>query len=425
MGEFIEWGSIKVLTKTPSTAIIAPMLQREIYLKRLRPAYHDELIKVITGMRRSGKSILLRQIQNELLAQGIAPSRLLTFNFEDISLDKYIADPLLLHTHIKTRLTGTDKYYLFFDEIQLLPGFERIINSLRATSNVSIFITGSNSQLLAGELATLLSGRYLSLQLFPFCFREFLQFHQVAAADYRSAFDDYLQWGGLPFVASTTSREEKASYIQDLFNSIVLRDVVERHKIKNTLLLNRIIQYLLINLGHEFSANSISRFLKNEHADETSVDTIISYLAYLDEAMFTQKISRFDVHGKAVMKTLEKHYLADLAFMRLSKDKREAYRPGRLENVVCLELLARGQKVYTGKTKTGEIDFVSFDQDNLATYYQVASRLLDPATSEREFGAFDDVKDHYPKVVLSEDTFDYSRQGMRHYNLIDWLTREP
>ena len=397
------------------------MLIRELYLKRLRPLYQSELIKVITGLRRCGKSVLLQQIQAELRHQGVPRSHLLYYNFEDFTHSHYLTNPHQFHTDVKNHFRDDQLYYLFLDEIQQLQDFERVINSLRATCHVSIFITGSNSQLLSGELATLLSGRYLTLQMYPFTFQEFITCRDFSPPDYRSAFEQYLTWGGLPFITYSHHPSEKSSYINDLYHSIILKDVIARSGLKNTLLLDRIIQYLLINLGHEFSARSIARFLKNELSDDTSVDTIINYLTALDYALFTHKISRFDVKGKSVMKTLDKHFLSDLAFMRLSKSRQESYRPGRLENIVCNQLLAQGHQVYTGKTKTGEIDFVAYDQDHQPSYYQVATTLIEPQTEKREFAAFSDINDNYPKIVLSEDTFDYSRQGIQHYNIIDWL----
>ena len=383
--------------------------------------YHSDLIKVITGVRRCGKSVLLRQIMAELADQGITSDHLVYLNFEDYANAKY-TDTDAFYQYLRERIIDGQRYYLFFDEIQQVHDFERVINSFRATENVSIFITGSNSQLLSGELATLLTGRYVSLFMLPFTFREFVAFRQDTGMSSERLFDEYLYWGGMPRVCQSESAIEKNLYIQDLYNTIALKDVMERGRVKNPQTLSKINQLLLTNLGKTISANSIVNYLKNEHLS-IAPDTVINYISQLNQALLFNKLNRFDIKGKTVLRTLEKHYLADLCFLRLRTSQTETNPSGRLENIVCNELLSRHYQVYIGKTDKGEIDFAARNLAGEWSYFQVCATLQQAATRQREFSAFTGIPTDGKKIVLSRDSDNYSQGDIQHFNAVDWLLR--
>jgi len=363
------------------------MIKRELYLSKIRDSYDSELIKVIVGVRRSGKSVLLNQIIEELKEKGINEEHIIYINFEDYEYIDY-TEPKKFHSYIKNRIKDKEKYYLFFDEIQNVDEFEKVINSFRATLNVSIFITGSNSKLLSGELATHLSGRYISIRIMPFTFKEFLELKSKNGKEIEKeeAFLEYLEWGGMPQIYNTDSMQERKLYLKDLYNTVILKDIVERNKIKDINLLNRVIQFIMENIGGILSANSITSYLKNEKL-KTSADTILNYVEYINNSLVINKVNRYDIRGKNVMATLEKYYLTDLGLLQLKKSPIEKKIGGRLENIVYNELIARGYDVYIGKTDKGEIDFV-IDDFGERTYIQVADYLSSDEVVEREFGAY-------------------------------------
>ena len=292
------------------------MIKREMYLKKIRNSYDSELIKVIMGMRRCGKSVLLEQIMEEIKEKGIKPDHIIYINFEDYDFLEY-TDPKKFNEYIKSQVKDKDKYYLFFDEIQNVNDFERVINSFRATMNVSIFITGSNSKLLSGELATVLTGRYISIKMMPFTYSEFLELKKSKNEEITTkTFDEFLEWGGMPLIYNTSDELERKMYLRDLYNAIILKDIVERNKIKDIQLLNRIIQFMMANIGGVLSSNSIARYLRNEKIN-TSVDTVMNYINYITTSSIFNKVNRYDIRGKSVMSTLEKYYLTDLGLLML------------------------------------------------------------------------------------------------------------
>jgi len=393
------------------------MLKRELYLKKLRASYHTDLVKVITGVRRCGKSVLLQQIMAELQACGISDDHIIYLNFEDFDNIVY-TEPEKLHQFLKSKITDCSRYYLFFDEIQEVANFERVINSWRSTHGCSIFITGSNSKLLSGELATYLTGRTVSIQMYPFCFREFVCWRH-SGADTDELFDEYLRWGGFPQVWAQEDEQLRKAYLNDLYHMILIRDIIIREKIKNVDMLNRIAWFLFANLGSLVSANSIAHFLKNERLS-ISVDTVLNYIEYLDAAMVFSRARRFNLKGKAVMRTQDKQFLADLGLLRL-KNTAEKNDSGKLENLVYNELLLRHDRVYVGKTEDGEIDFIGDDLSEGTTYYQVALTALDDDVFEREIAPFRQIDDNLPKVLLTLDRQDLSTDGYRHFNVVNWL----
>lgn len=396
------------------------MIKREMYLKKIRDSYDSELIKIIVGVRRSGKSVLMTQIIEELRERGIKENHIIYINFEDYDYTEY-TKPREFNKYVKDKIVDKEKYYLFFDEIQNVEDFEKVINSFRATMNVSIFITGSNSKVLSGELSTHLAGRYISIKMMPFTFSEYLELqeNQGRKKDKDEAFLEYIEWGGMPQIYNSTSIQERKMYLRDLYNTVILKDIVERNKIKDVNLLNRVIQFMMENIGGVISANSITKFLKSDNIT-TSVDTILNYIEYINNSMIASKVSRYNIRGKSVMSLLEKYYLVDLGLLQLKSSPIEKKVGGRLENVVYNELIARGYDVYIGKTDNGEIDFV-IDNFGQRFYIQVADYLSSDEVIEREFGAYKNVPDNFPKYVLTMDKIDYSKNGIIHKNIIDWL----
>ena len=396
------------------------MIKREMYLKKIRDSYDSELIKIIVGVRRSGKSVLIMQIIEELKEKGIDENHIIYINFEDYDYTDY-TNPKEFNKYVKEKIKDKKKYYLFFDEIQNVQDFEKVINSFRATMNVSIFITGSNSKVLSGDLATHLAGRYISIKMMPFTFSEYLELQKSQGINKEKDeyFVEYIEWGGMPQIYNSTSMQERKMYLRDLYNTVILKDIVERNSIKDVNLLNRVIQFMMENIGGVISANSITKFLKSDNIT-TSVDTVLNYVEYINNSMIASKASRYNIRGKSVMTLLEKYYLVDLGLLQLKSSPIEKKVGGRLENIVYNELLARGYYVYIGKTDNGEIDFV-VDNFGDRFYIQVADYLSSDEVIEREFGAYKNVADNFPKYVITMDKMDYSRDGIIHKNIIDWL----
>ena len=393
------------------------MLKRELYLKQIREFYDSDLIKILVGIRRCGKSVILEQIIDELKDKRISENHIIYVNFEFVEFEE-LTDYKKLNSYIKEKIVDDSKYYLFFDEIQNVDNFEKVINSLRASVNVSIFITGSNSRLLSEELSTVLSGRYVSFKINPLSYKEVLELLEEKDSNDK-IFEDYLKWGSLPNRFEFKKEESIKNYLYGVFDSIILRDVVERLKIRDTTLFNLILQYIIDTIGREFSAENIMNFLKNEGRDVSTL-TIYSYLDALCKALLIRKIYRYDIHGRAVLKTLNKYYVTDLGIAQIKNNKTEIDKSYAIENVVCNELIIKGYDVYTGKSKKGEIDFVATKPDK-KIYIQVAYSIPNEETKKREFGAYNIINDNYPKYVISLDKLNYEYNGIKHINLIDFL----
>ena len=390
------------------------MLKREIYLKRIRPFYNSDLVKILVGIRRCGKSVLLKQIIEELKNTNISEDHIVYINFEYIEYEELL-DYKKLNKFIKNKIKDDKIYYLFFDEIQNVSQFEKVINSLRASSNVSIFITGSNSKLLASELSTVLSGRYVTFKIKPLSYKEVTQLLDTKD----DVLDDYIKWGGLPNRFEFNDEESIKNYLYNVYDSIILRDIVERLKLQDINLFNLILQYIIDTVGREFSSTNIIKYLKNE-GREISNSTLYSYLDALCKCFLIQKIYRYDIHGKTILKTLNKYYMTDLGIAQIKNNNFEINKGFALENVIYNELLIRGYDVYIGKTKDGEVDFIAA-KEGKKEYYQVCYMLNSNTVINREFSAFDSIDDNYPKYVLSLDKEDFSRNGIIHKNIIDWL----
>ena len=393
------------------------MLKRELYLKRIREFYDSDLIKILVGIRRCGKSVILEQIIEELKNKGIDENHIIYVNFEFIEFEE-LTDYKKLNAYVKERIQDDKMYYLFFDEIQNVDNFEKVVNSLRASKKVSIFITGSNSRLLSEELSTVLSGRYVSFRINPLSYKEVLELRGMEKST-DEVFEDYMKWGSLPNRFEFESEEAIKNYLYGVFDSIILRDVVERLRIRDTALFNLILQYIVDTIGREFSAENIMNFLRNE-GREVSTLTIYSYLDALCKALLIRKVYRYDVHGKAVLKTLNKYYVTDLGIAQIKNNKTEIDRCYAIENIVYNELIIKGYDVFTGKTKKGEIDFVA-TKPNKKIYIQVAFSIPNEDTKNREFGAYSVITDNYPKYVISLDKLNYEYNGIKHLNLIDFL----
>ena len=395
------------------------MIKREEYLKKIRGFYDQDLIKVITGIRRSGKSTLLKQIIDELKDKGVNQERIIYINFEDIEMS-FIKNDIDLNSYIKKKIKDDEKYYLFFDEIQNVIDWEKAVNSFKATKNVSIFITGSNSNLLSGELATLLAGRYVSFKIQPFSFKEVCELKGIEEKEkIEKAFEDYMKWGGMPQRFYFNDEQETKNYLMDLYDSIVVKDIISRYKVKDVELLNKILEYLMSTPAQQFSVTNIVNYLKSESRN-CSNETLYNYLSYITNSFIMNKAKRYDIKGKRVLSTNDKYYLTDLGLGQVKSPIKAKGKGSVLENIVYNELINRGYEVLVGKSDSFEIDFIAsyFDEK---IYVQVAYILADDDVIEREFGAFKEIQDNYPKYVLTMDKLDFSQNGIIHKNVIDWL----
>jgi len=395
------------------------MIVREQYLARIRPFYESDLIKVIIGIRRSGKSVLLKQIETELIERGVNSNHIIYLNFEDLE-NAFIENELDLHQYIKGQLIDNEKYYLMFDEIQNVNNFEKAINSFRATLNCSVFLTGSNGKLLSGELATHLSGRYVSFKIMPFSFKESCRVKKINRDAVRDEdFLEYLNYGGMPQRFLMQSESEIKVYLRDLYNSIVLKDIVLRSRLKEIDILNRIVEYMVMNTSQTFSAKSISSYFESINR-KVSTETIYQYLEHITTSLIMNRAMRFDIRGKRILTRSDKYYLTDLGLAKINNTGFKTEMGALIENVVYNELINRGHDVYVGKTQNSEIDFIVMDGVN-RTYYQVAYLLADEKVIQREFGAYESVTDSFPKFVISMDKPDFSRDGIKHLNIINFL----
>lgn len=401
------------------------MIKRELYMKRIRPFINTDLIKVMTGIRRCGKSVMLELIKEELIESGVSSTQFISINFEDMRY-AHLLTAKALHDEITQKASSIEgKVYLFFDEIQEVQDFEKCINSLRVSLDCDIYITGSNAKLLSGELATYLGGRYVEFVIYPFSFGEFLELYRSISPNdsTQQCFQKYLLVGGMPYLASLRYEEEPSKqYLLDLFNSVELKDIIKRNKVRDVDLLERIIAYVTTNVGTTFSATSLAKFLKNEHRT-VAPETILNYIKYCCDAYLFYQVKREDLQGKQVLASNEKYYIADHGI-------REAVFSGNtkdinliLENIVYLELLRRGYKVTVGKTGDKEIDFVCHKSGE-KLYVQVAYLLASEETINREFGVYTNIRDNYPKYVVSLDEFDMSQNGIKHRNIRDFLLAE-
>ena len=398
------------------------MIQRERYINNIKPFIGKDIVKVLTGIRRSGKSVMLRLIQEEIQRQGVVETQFISFNFESMENADFCTASSL-YQELKRRIALIQgKVFLFFDEIQEVEQWEKCINSARVDFDCDIYITGSNAKLLSGELASYLGGRYVEFVVFPFSFEEYLESIKQENKDtsVTEEFKNYLEMGGMPFLVNLRyDKEASLQYLRDVYNSVLLKDVVQRNNIRDVELLERMILYFLDNVGHSFSARSISNYLKQENR-KVSAETILNYIKAFCDAYLFMKLRREDLQGKKILSVNEKYYSVDHGLREAILGTNTRNIDQVLENIVCVELLRRGYTVTIGKNGEKEIDFIAKkNKDKL--YIQVAYLLAGSETIEREFGIYDSVRDHYPKYVLSLDELDMSRNGIKHLNIRDFL----
>jgi len=400
------------------------MTKRELYIEKIKPFIDKDIIKVLTGIRRSGKSVMLKLIMEELKQNKIDEKQFININFENL-INRELTTADKLHEYILKKASEIKKKcYIFLDEIQEVKDWEKCINSLRVNEeyDFDIYITGSNAKLLSGELSTYLAGRYVEFVIYPFSFKEFLETLKSIQQDVstREAFQKYVKFGGMPFLYNLAFEEEASlQYLKDIYSSIILKDITQRNKIRDTDLLERVISYLIMNVGNNFSATSISKFFKSENR-KVSVETILNYIKAAEESFLIYRVSRDDLIGKKVLNVNEKYYIADHGMREaiLGSNQRDINQI--FENIIYLELLRKGYTVRVGKVDNLEVDFVC-TKGNEKIYVQVAYLLASSETIEREFTSLEKIDDNYPKYVISMDEFDMSRNGIKHINIIDFL----
>ena len=394
------------------------MVKRDLYLNRISSLIDNDIIKIIVGVRRCGKSYMFNLIMDELLERGISKDNILLINFESAKY-RNVSNPRELDLLVRDLTKDMNgKIYMFFDEIQNVDGWEKSINSFRVDYDCDIYLTGSNSKLLSRELATHLAGRYMEIKMYPFSFKEYLDYKKTAPN--KKAFTDYLIFGGFPFLLSLESEIDKTEYLNDIFNSIFLKDIIERYNVRDAGLLTRIVDFILGNTGKIVSSKSISDYLRSKEKIKVSPKTIYNYLDYLTNACLLYKVQREDLKGKKILSINEKYYCVDQGFNQVRIGRNQVNNSRIMENIVYFELLRRGYEITIGCVGKYEIDFVCKKMGE-KIYVQVTRELSQEDTIEKEFRPLLLVKDNYPKYVISTDEFDMSQYGIIHRNIFDFL----
>lgn len=400
------------------------MINRPNYLQQLKPFINTPLIKVMTGIRRSGKSTVMKLLREELISQGIAEQQIIHINFESFAFSDF-KTANKLYMLVKEKILTTDKYYLLLDEIQEVSEWEKAVNAFMVDFNLDLYITGSNSHLLSSELSTYLAGRYVEIPIFTLSFQEFLDFKTAYSPETSSnptaLFHEYLRKGGFPMV-HTANYEAETVYkiVQDIYASVILRDTVQRHKIRDVELLERIVKYAFDNIGNTFSGKNVADYFKSQQR-KIDLNTVYNYLKALESAFILHRVERFDIKGKEILKTQEKFYLGDVSLLYATMGFRTSLISGILENLVYLELKRRGYQVYIGKLDKQEIDFIAQKQ-NEKIYIQVAYKLESEETVKREFSPLQEIADNYPKYVITMDElWKENLGGVEHIYIADFL----
>ena len=400
------------------------MIRRELYLKQLYGYIDKPFIKVITGIRRSGKSVLLMLLKKELLIRGVEEKNIIYINFESFEFSEITSAQLLYH-YVKERINSGKRYYLLFDEIQEVEDWEKAINSFRVDFNTDIYITGSNSRLLSGELATYLAGRYIELPVYTLSFKEYLLFQKEYSRDVRHDryrhFENYLRLGGFPAIHTGNYQEETAyKIVQDIYSSAILRDAVQRNRIRDIELLERVVKYVFNNIGNKFSAKNVADYFKSQNR-KLDLNTVYNYLNALEAAFIVHRIQRYNIKGKEILKTNEKYFIGDQSLLYALMGYKDQLISGVLENIVMLELKRRGFNVYVGKLDNTEIDFIA-EKTNQKIYVQVSYKMTEKSTIDREYKPLLAIRDNYPKNVITMDkTWSDTIEGIRHYHIADFL----
>lgn len=401
------------------------VIKRELYLEKIRPYYDIDIIKVLTGMRRSGKSIILKQIMDEIISTSkVSKDHIIYINFEDFAYEE-IKTAKLFYELVKSKMIDDEKYYMFFDEIQHVSEFEKVIASFKATCNCSIFITGSNSKLLSGELATLLVGRTVEFKILPFSYKESCDYLELNGVNvnHDEFFYNYLEFGGLPQRFDFKSPDATLKYLKEHYQGICEKDIFKKNSSIEKYKFNAICSYVLANAGKEFSAENVMNFYNsNNQAAKKEIEkkTIYNYLEKMEKAFLISRVQRFNIAGKEILKTKEKQYAMDMGLRIIQTNTLHFEDTFFLENIIYNELIVRDYEVFVGKTYKGEVDFVAI-KGNKKCFIQVVYLLASQATIDREFDAFSPISDASPKYVLSLDKMDMSRNGIAHINIIDFL----
>ena len=398
------------------------MINRPIYIDRIMAYVNTPFVKILTGIRRCGKSTILRMLMEEIKKRGVRDDQILHYSFDSLEYED-IKTAKALFTYLKQHLYSEGRTYLFLDEIQEVKSWEKVVNSLMADYDVDIYVTGSNSRMMSSEISTYLTGRYIAFRIFPLSFSEYMLFRKeyTEILDPRTELANYLRLGGFPAVhLQKYTSNEVYTIVKDIYNSTIFTDIVRRNQIRKVDQLERIVKFTFDNVGRTFSADSISKYLKSENRSIDN-ETVYNYLSKLESAYILHRCSRFDVQGKEILKTQEKFYLADPALrysvLGYSPDSVSAM----LENVIYLELLRRGYEVYVGKLDNTEIDFIAVKQEN-KVYIQVAQEIGSPETERREYGRLLDIRDNYPKYVLRTDVFAGGNyEGIKTMHIADFL----
>jgi predicted AAA+ superfamily ATPase len=398
------------------------MIERGLYLNRLKQLKDQNLIKVITGIRRCGKSTLLEAFMNELLKEGVATENIIFINFEERE-NLHLTNWTTLYDEIIEKVNPEKKYYIFLDEVQLIDDFERLVNGLFTKKNIDLYVTGSNAYLLSSELATLLTGRYIAINLQPYSFKEYVSAYPEEKNTDR-LFRKYINESCFPEAVTLSKNGENLvnDYLQSIYDTVIIKDISQRHSLRNVENLHRIVRFLFDSIGSCVSPTNIAAQLNQNSPKTISHNTIIKYIDFLTQSYILYAAPRYDIKGKELLSTNGKYYMVDLGLKNITAtNKYEADLGRKLENIVYFELFRRGGKVYVGKHNDREIDFVVQKANNEREYYQVAYTVNDEKTFNREISAFDRIKDNYPKFLLTLDYDNTSINGIQKINVIDWL----
>ena len=394
------------------------MILRPDYIEAVKPFMDAPLVKILTGVRRCGKSTIFEMIRQELLERGIPEDHIVMKKYTEMNIPETITAKQM-YDELVSRVEDDKRYYFLLDEIQEIKGWEKAVNSLLEGMNADIYVTGSNSKLMSSEISTYLTGRYISIPVFTLSFREYLEFKKESTQSYDKLLEEYIKFGGFPIIALGEYEQQSAYQIVDgIYHTVVSRDIVKRHRINKQDLFDRVVKYVIENMGKTFSASSISNFLKSENR-KVSIESIYNYLRWLEQAFIIFPCERYDMQGKSVLKTQEKYYLADVSFRYALFGYNRKMLDGVMENIVYLELRRRGYDVYVGKNNTKEIDFIAIHKDE-KIYVQVCVQI--PENSNREVGNLMEIRDHYPKYVVTLNEMDVGiENGIRIVHLRDFL----
>lgn len=399
------------------------MISRNLYHDQIKPFIDKPVIKAITGIRRSGKSTFIKQIIENLKKSGVSEKQIIYINMELMEFDS-IKDYKSLYAYIQSQKSNFSKTsYLFIDEVQEVPNWEKVVNSLLAEGKHDVYITGSNAQMMSSELTSLLSGRYVEIKLYTFTFSEFSELFKKnnPIANEDGIFNKFLKFGGFPGLHNLNWDDEVIrQFLEAIFNTIVLKDLVIRHQIRDASMLRQILSYIADNCGNITAAKNISDFVKSQNR-KVSVDTVLNYIQHAMDALLIHKIRRYNIQGKKLLETYDKYFMSDIGLRYAIRGYSPEMISGQLENIVLHELFSRGYQVFVGTNQQKEVDFIA-KKGNDITYYQVTTTLKDPKTVDREYGAFDGIDDFFPKLVISTDQgFDTNYKGIQWRNIREFL----